>query len=204
MEFFLIILASLLLIFGILLVSAVKLKIYLSESGYIVIKYLFLCFKYDIYGDNKIKRVKKSGTKSKKTKTSTKTKEKEGYFKKIYTEEGLVEGTVKLLGTIKYIILKILELVTHCKVDDLILNIKVATDDPAQTAIYYGGVCAVAYPALGILNGIVDIKKQNVNITADYKSNKIEAKLVILIKLRVFKATKVALSLIKDIIQGGI
>ena len=204
MTVFLIILAVIVLLFGILLVSAVKLKIYLSANGYIIIKYLFLRFKYDIYGDNKIKRVKNSGAKSRKKKSSAKAKEKEGYFKKIYTEEGLVEGTVKLLSTIKHIVSKILELITECKVDNLILNIKVASDDPAQTAICYGGVCAVAYPALGILNGMVNIKNQNVNITADYKSKKIEAKFIIVIKLRIFKATKVALSLIKDIIQGGI
>lgn len=196
MKIFLIVFSVLLLLFGVLLVSAVKLKIYLSEDGYIVIKYLFFRFKFDLYGDNKIKKAEE-----KKTKKSAK---KEGYFKKLYTEEGIVEGTVKLLSTIKLIVSKILELITECKVDNLILNIKVASDDPANTAICYGGVCAVAYPALGILNGMVDIKKQNVSITADYNLKKIEAKFIIFIKLRVFKATKVAIHLIKDIIQGGI
>ncbi|MBO5106279.1 MAG: DUF2953 domain-containing protein [Clostridia bacterium] len=205
MKIFLIILAALLLIFGILLISAVKLKIYLSESGYIVIKYLFLRFKYDIYGDNKLKRVKKSSVKKTNKKTSSKdTKKKDGYFKKIYTEEGIVEGTVKLLSTVKHIIIKILDLITECTVDNLVLDIKVASKEPAQTAICYGGVCAVAYPALGILNGIANIKKQNVNIVADYKSEKPKVLFMIIIKLRVFKAIKVAFSLIKDLIQGGI
>lgn len=204
MKIFLIIFAIILFFFGILLVSAVKLKIYLSENGYIVIKYLFLRFRYDIYGDNKIKKVKKTSVKAKKRKSTTEPKEKVGYFKKIYTEEGLVEGTVKLLSTIKYIISKILEIISECKVDNLVLNIKIASDDPARTALTYGGVCAVAYPALGILNGMVDIKKQNVSILADYNAKTIEAKFLVIIKLRVFKATKVALSLIKDIIQGGI
>lgn len=205
MKIFLIILAALLLIFGILLISAVKLKIYLSESGYIVIKYLFLRFKYDIYGDNKLKRVKKSSVKKTNKKASSKdTKKKDGYFKKIYTEEGIVEGTVKLLSTVKHIIIKILDLITECTVDNLVLDIKVASKEPAQTAICYGGVCAVAYPALGILNGIANIKKQNVNIVADYKSEKPKVLFMIIIKLRVFKAIKVAFSLIKDLIQGGI
>ena len=114
MKIFLIIFAIILFFFGILLVSAVKLKIYLSENGYIVIKYLFLRFRYDIYGDNKIKKVKKTSVKAKKRKSTTEPKEKVGYFKKIYTEEGLVEGTVKLLSTIKYIISKILEIISEC------------------------------------------------------------------------------------------
>ncbi len=204
MKIFLIILAVIFLLFGILMFSAVKLKIYLSKSGYIVIKYLFMRFKYDIYGDNKLKRVKRSNVKKADKKPSSKdTKKKDGYFKKIYTEEGIVEGTIKLLRMVKHIVSKILELVTECKVDNLVLDIKVASEEPAQTAIYYGSVCAVAYPALGILNGVVNIKKQNVNITADYKLEKPEVLFMLVIKLRVFKATKVALSLIRDIIQGG-
>lgn len=204
MKIFLIILAVIFLLFGILMFSAVKLKIYLSKSGYIVIKYLFMRFKYDIYGDNKLKRVKRSNVKKADKKPSSKdTKKKDGYFKKIYSEEGIVEGTIKLLRMVKHIVSKILELVTECKVDNLVLDIKVASEEPAQTAIYYGSVCAVAYPALGILNGIVNIKKQNVNITADYKLKKPEVLFMLVIKLRVFKAIKVALSLIRNIIQGG-
>lgn len=203
MKIFLIILAVIFLLFGILMFSAVKLKIYLSKSGYIVIKYLFMRFKYDIYGDNKLKRVKRSNVKKADKKPSSKdTKKKDGYFKKIYSEEGIVEGTIKLLRMVKHIVSKILELVTECKVDNLVLDIKVASEEPAQTAIYYGSVCAVAYPALGILNGIVNIKKQNVNITADYKLKKPEVLFMLVIKLRVFKAIKVALSLIRNIIQG--
>lgn len=201
MNVFLIILAVLFLLFGILLISAVKLKIYLSESGYIVIKYLFLRFKYDIYGDNKIKRVKKDSTKKSKKKTSSEsTPKKEGYFKKIFTEEGIVEGTVKLLSIVKNIVSKIFELISKSKVDKFILNIVVACEEPADTAICYGSVCAVAYPALGIINGVADIKNQNINISADYKTQKPKVECVFIIKLRVFKAIKVALSLIKDFI----
>ena len=203
MQIFLIILAVLLLFFGIVLLSAVKFKIYLSKDGYIIIRYLFFCFKYDIYGDTKIKKVKKSPKKSaekSKQNTSKNPKKKEGYFKKIYLDEGIIEGTIKLLSTIKHIISKIIELVTECNINNLILDIKVASEDPAETAICYGGVCSVVYPALGILNGIANIKKQNVNILADYNLKKPEVSFIIILKLRIFKAIKVAFSLIKDLI----
>ena len=203
MQIFLIILAVLLLFFGIVLLSAVKFKIYLSKDGYIIIRYLFFCFKYDIYGDTKIKKVKKTPKKSaekSKQNTSKNPKKKEGYFKKIYSDEGIVEGTIKLLSTIKHMVSKIIELVTECNINNLILDIKVASEDPAETAICYGGVCSVVYPALGILNGIANIKKQNVNILADYNLKKPEVSFIIILKLRIFKAIKVAFSLIKDLI----
>ena len=200
MQLFLIILSVIILLCGITLISAVKLKIYLSNDGYIVLKYLFFRFKYDIYGDTKIKKVKKSGTKKPKENAPKSSKEKEGYFNKIYTEEGVVEGTIKLLSTIKHIVSKILELIAECTVVKLNFDMKVATEDPAQTAICYGGVCAVAYPALGILNGMTNIKKQNVSIVADYNLKKPEISFIIILKLRVFKAIKVAFALIKDLI----
>lgn len=203
MQIFLIVLAVLLLLFGIVLFSAVKLKLYLSKDGYLIIKYLFFSFKYDIYGDDKLKQITKKDTKKSKKSETKSSDKKEGYFKRIYTKEGIVEGTFKLLSIIKYIFSKIIELLGKCSIDNLVLNIKVATDDPAETAICYGGVCAVVYPTLGILNGMANVKKQKVNITTDYNSKNIEVSFMIFIKLPVFKATKVAFSLIKDSIQGG-
>ncbi|MEE1025920.1 MAG: hypothetical protein U0L55_02785, partial [Acutalibacteraceae bacterium] len=118
MKIFLIILASIVLFFGILFIANVKLKVYLSEKGYVVIKYLFLRFKYDFYGDNKLKAVKKkhrdngSKTKSKeKKKDKGKDKEKEGYFKKVFREKGVVDGTVQVLSLIKLIFSKLVELI---------------------------------------------------------------------------------------------
>jgi len=206
-KIFLIILAVIFILFGILLISSVKLKIYLSKNGYIVIKYLFLRFKYDIYGDNKVKRIKKSKNKkvdSKNKKSSDSSNQKVGYFKKIYNENGWVEGTVQLLSTLKLILSKVAELALKCKISNLVLKIKVVADNPSDTAVYYGGVCSVAYPAIGMLNGIFTIKKQNIDINADYNSEKPEVEFMAIIKLRVFSSVKVAFSLIKEFIQGGL
>lgn len=204
MKWFLIVLVIIFLLFGILLFSALKIKISLSKNGFITIKYLFISFKYDFYGDNKVKRVKKNSTKKVDKKSQDKKpQKKEGYFKKIYSEDGLIEGTVKLLSAVKHIVSKIIHLVAECDVEKLNLNIKVATEDPADTAIYYGGVCAVVYPAIGLLNGLVSIRSQNVNVKADYETNKPEVDFIIIMKLRVFRAVKVAFSLIKELIQGG-
>ena len=77
MKTFLIILAFIVLIIGILLIANFKIKVYLSDNGYVVIKYLFLRFKYDVYGDNKLKTVKKKkGANGSKTKSKEKEKDK--------------------------------------------------------------------------------------------------------------------------------
>lgn len=199
MKLFLIILAIFLALFGILLLSSLKIKISLSKKGFLVIKYLFLSFKYDLYGGEKLKPVKKIGKKSV-PKAQTK---KEGYFKKLYREDGLIDGTVKLLNLVKEIISKVFSLVSNCEVEKLNLDISVAASEPSDTAIYYGSVCAAVYPAIGLLNGIAAVNKQTVNITADYNSKQPKVNFEIIIKLRVFKALKFAFSLIKEFIQGG-
>ena len=210
MKIFLIILVSIVLFFGILFIANVKLKVYLSEKGYVVIKYLFLRFKYDFYGDNKLKAVKKkhrdngSKTKSKeKKKDKGKDKTKEGYFKKVFREKGVVDGTVQVLSLIKLIFSKLVELIGKTKVKNFFLDIKVAAAEPSLTAMYYGGVSAVVYPAVGLLNGILPIENQTVNINADYGATNSEIKFAIIVKLRLYKLISVAFSFIKEFLKGG-
>jgi hypothetical protein len=152
-----------------------------------------------LYGGEKLKPVKKNG---KKTSPKEQTK-KEGYFKKLYREDGLLDGTVKLLSTVKEIVSKLFKLLSECEVEKLNLDITVAASEPSDTAIYYGGVCAAVYPAVGLLNGIVTVKNQKVNIKADYDAKAPNIDFVVIIKLRVFRALKFAFVLIKEFIQGG-
>ena len=204
MKLFLIILAIILALFGIVIFSSLRVKICLNKNGFLVIKYLFLNFKYDLYGQQGVKQVKKSSEKKAEKKSSEEGKpKKEGYFKKIYREDGLIDGTVKLLSTVKEIISKIFALVSECEIENLNLDITVAASKPSDTAIYYGGVCAAVYPAIGLLNGIATVKKQNVNIKADYDAKSPKVDFVVIIKLRVFRALKFAFALIKEFIQGG-
>ena len=199
MKLFLIILAIVFALFGIVIFSSLRIKICLNKNGFLVIKYLFLSFKYDLYGEKKLKPVKKRSKKAPKNKQT----KKEGYFKKLYSEDGLLDGTVKLLSTVKEVISKLFALVSECEIENLNLDITVAASEPSNTAIYYGGVCAAVYPAIGLLNGIATVKKQNVNIKADYDAKSPKVDFVVIIKLRVFRALKFAFALIKEFIQGG-
>lgn len=193
---FLIIVAIILIIIGIILFANIKLKIYLSKKGYIVIRCLFFKFEYDFYGQDKIKKV--SRKKTKKGANEKPEKPKEGYVKKIYKKHGVVDGTVELLGIVKNVISKIVLLLSKARMTNLNLKIVVTGSDPATTAITYGAVSAVVYPAIGLINGIIQVDKQKVDITADYNSNTPQVEFESKIKLPVYKAISVAFSLIKD------
>lgn len=205
MKIFLIVLIAIIALFGIILVSNIRFKIFLSKDGYIVIKYLFLRFRFDVYGETKLKRVKSKAVKKSDSNKSKKDSKplKEGYFKKLFDEKGVVEGVVHFLSLIKLIFSKIASLSSKCKINNLVLSVKTASDDAAETAIYYGAVSAVVYPAIGLLNGIFPIKKQKVNILADYNAKKPEIEFAATLKIRVFNLVKAVFSFIKDYIQGG-
>lgn len=192
---FLIVLAIILFIIGIILFANIKLKIYLSKKGYIVIKCLFLKFEYDFYGQDKFKKNPRKKVKEKGKKAD---QPKDSYIKKIYKKHGLVDGTVELLGIIKNVVSKIVLLLSKARMTNLNLKIVVTGSDPAATAITYGAVSAVVYPVIGIINGIIDVDKQNVNIVADYNQKTPQVEFESKIKMPVYKAISVAFSLIKD------
>lgn len=204
MKIFLIILGALILFVGIILFASIRLKVFLSKNGFLVVKYLFLSFKFDLYGENKIAR-KKSQKSKKQVKTTSDNKtdnsKQEGYIKKIYREKGVVDGTLQLMSLIKLLLSKLLMLLGRCKVSFFNLNIKVTGEDPAETAISYGAVSAVVYPMIGIINGIMSVKKQEINLVADYDAKEPEVDFRAKIKVRVISVVKVVLSFISDYIK---
>ena len=114
-----------------------------------------------------------------------------------------MDGVVYFLGIVKLIVSKIAELSVKCRIESLLLNIKTVGKEPAETALYYGALSSVVYPAIGVLNGIFPIKKQNINISADYNAKNPEIEFSTILKVRVFKSIKILYSFIKEYIQGG-
>ncbi len=191
---FLIVLLIILAVIAIALISNLKIKLYLSKDGFLIFSFLFFKIRYDFYGENKVKRVKKT----KKGKGKTSKTNKEGYFKKIFREKGVIEGSVEILSILKSIISKIFETISKATITKLNLNITVAGEDPALTAVTYGGVCAVVYPIIGLINGISTVKNQNVIIGADYETKDSKGEFLVEIKMKAYKSIHVVLSLIKE------
>ena len=56
----------------------------------------------------------------------------------------------------------------HLKIKDLDMDIVVAFEDAADTAVKYGYACAGIYPSLAVLLKIMKYKKYSVNIRPDF------------------------------------
>ena len=80
----------------------------------------------------------------------------------------------------------------------LMLSIRVAGEDAAETAVSYGKTCAAVYPALGIIMGAARHRRYGVEIAPDFEEN---AKTQISLEL---KARILVLWLVALVIKYGI
>ena len=91
------------------------------------------------------------------------------YFKKLKEKYGF-SGTIKLLlGFLRDLIPHIRKLLKHIKIRNVVIDIIIAENDAAKTAIEYGSVCAVAYPVLSGLESVAGVKYKAINIKSDFE-----------------------------------
>lgn len=169
MTALLIILIILLLLF-ILLCLPVTADLFYEKAFSYCIKYagFVLLDSEKIIDIKKAKRRKKKWQTKDKTTSETMTEKEDNFFKKTYKQKGFA-GAIKYFSELLIMLLKkVWFVVKHLKFTRFKLNITVASDDAANTAIEYGGVCAAVYPVLSFIQTKADFKAQAVNISTDF------------------------------------
>ena len=144
------------------------LTIDLAYEGELLIKirYLGITFK-----DNKRKKRNKKSVAD-----NASQDDDDDFLIRTYNQKGLV-GTVRYLcSLLKILLTKFLWIVKRFKFRKFKLDLTVATDDAANTAVRYGEVCAAAYPVLSLLHSVLDIKPKEINISADFDKTKTECR----------------------------
>ena len=66
------------------------------------------------------------------------------------------------------------------------LNLSVATNDAASTAINYGKICSAVYPIISFLETNADFKAKEINISADFDKSDSEFKISTSVTTRLF------------------
>lgn len=97
-------------------------------------------------------------------------KQKKNSFKKLFKNRSLKEALNSAADILCTLFKKARFVIKRVRIEQFRLYIKVASDDAALTAIEYGAVCGIVYPALSL---IADNKKgidENINISCDYNS----------------------------------
>lgn len=127
--------------------------------------------------------------KKKKSKKESKNdkKEQEPERKNLLKENGIGWLTDLIINVAKLAVGVLKDFFSHIIITKLDIRIKIAGEDAADTAIKYGGLCSVVYPAIGTVAGTVKCRTYGVEILPDFSDKpQSEAYLFLFAKVRVF------------------
>ena len=105
-------------------------------------------------------------------------------FEKKKSELGLFGAIKYFLDILKDLLARILWLVKRIDFKHFKLDLTVASDDAAKTAVTYGEVCTAVYPILSLLNANTNLSLKQVNICADFNKTAIDAEISVILKTR--------------------
>lgn len=124
----------------------------------------------------KAKKRKKKKEKPKKEEPDLKGEKKENFFKTLCNEKGFFEAVKYCARFLGIILKKFMWLIKRFKFKKFKLEIIVASDDAANTALEYGGVCSAVYPIVSLLESNINLSLKSINISADFNKIKPEIK----------------------------
>lgn len=201
MKTALLVLAAVLPALLLLCAAFIRIKIDLSDEGQIVIRYLFLRFRFDLYpakpsADKKQKKTAKDKKKSKKEKKQT-----GNFLQNLVREKGAVDAVTTVLQLVSRLLSRIGRLFSHCTLDRFCFSAEIGEGDPAKTAMTYGTLCTVVYPVVGVINGTLPIKKQEVSLNACYDEERLDIRFSAVVRVRLLHVVSAVCKILKDLVQ---
>lgn len=130
------------------------------------------------------KKPKEIKEKDKSTKENK--KNKSNVFKVLKEKYGYIKTIKILFNFANRLLTHIKKLLKHITVNKVIFNLSVTSDNAATTAVEYGAVCSVAYPVFALLSSVARVKLKQINLYADFESQKPRFDFELSITSRVF------------------
>lgn len=149
------------------------------------------------------KKPKKEKKKKKKKKSDKKPeKEKPNKLSSYFKQKG-VSGIVNIVKRVSKLAVGVLkDLFKKITVEKLKVEIKITGETAEDTAVRYGEVCAVFFPALRLITEIVNVKVYDVNVTPDFTDGaKSDAKADVTAKIRILSLLKIVFSRAIEILR---
>lgn len=107
----------------------------------------------------------------------------------------------ELFEIIKYLCIRFKTLLGHFRFKKVVLDLTVATDEAAETAILYGRLCSVIYSIVSLLESSVNFSSEKISVKTDFTSEKFKLILSSTFKIRVCYILGFALSLAVKVIK---
>ncbi len=184
---------ALFLLFLLLLISSVS--VFVTNSDKLSVKIGFLFLRFNVYPNNERK---KHLNKEKVTE-----KEKDNAIKRLIAEKGIVSAVGELASIGKIILEKTGKAAKHIRVKKFYFLVTAASHDPAKTAVVYGSLCAIVFPALKGFQNLLKFndRKTKVSVLSDFNSQSSTIELDIKVKLRLWFIVRLAVGVLFEIIR---
>ena len=163
-------------ILGILLVllfSPLYVTMIYQESFCAKVRFLFLTYTFSPEkSKEKASQKEKTPKKQKKEKEDTDSQKDQSKWKNLFKERGL-DGMIDLVKKfMEQVTQPIKKLLTHFHIKKLVCEVSVSTEDAAETAILYGQVCAVIYPAVAMVTEAAKLYRFTASVAPDFDKEK--------------------------------
>ena len=93
------------------------------------------------------------------------------------------------------------EMLRHITVGRLYVNISVCGEDAADTAVQYGGVCAVIYPFAAFTESKIKVKNMELNVEPDFERGESFGEAFISLTIKPFHVIATSISAVKCFIK---
>lgn len=142
-----------------------------------------------------------------KRKTSSKKKDKKSQeeivdvLKKYAANKSNKDLIIEIFLVFKELCIKFSKILKHVRIKKLEVNLKIASNDAATTAILYGNVCSVVYSVVALLKSACDFDHKKIKVSADFFSETISFSMLCNIKIRIAYIVYFAISVLYSIIK---
>ena len=165
------IVAGVLAFFAVLLIAPVHFKLRYNDGGLLVrARYLVIRLTFFPFKEKKTKKPKKIKPDKKKSKPKPKPK-RGGLGKRLaqmFKDDGIT-GILSLLSEMaKIAAAASRKMLAAVVIDRLDVAIITASDNAADTAIQYGRICAVLYPAVAVVESSMRVRQRNISVNPDF------------------------------------
>lgn len=179
----LLVIGALLLLLFLLLLLPLSLRLSFDGELDVRIRYIGIpVYRYPKSERKQKKEAAKSGKKKEgkqKAEKSGKAKPQMAQLSAILKEEGPAAVAAYLSKLARLTATGVRRILAAVRVDRLLAELVVATGDAAETALQYGKLCGVVYPAEAALEGIVRVRRREVTLRPDFLLEKGSVKLLL-------------------------
>ncbi len=179
-------------LFIILLVLLLPVHVIIRYDKKLTVKIKFFGFSFTVYSSQN-----EDDEEDLEQEVDSGVKKGESFISKLIKKRGILGAVGALAKILKEIGKSAVKILKRIKINRLDIDLQIASEDAATTAITYGQASAAVYSAVGILTALKMPKSYSVNVAPDFLKNKPYGTFYLDVNANIFRILYIFLALAK-------